>query len=83
MKHILYLDTRSAVWRRTRCEVEAETLEEALEKVKDFDYECLHSEFLYETEELMDATSEKASVEIFDDHFNCLYSNSKYDISSQ
>ena len=38
-KFELVLDTKVSGWRRTYCEVKAETLEEAVKKVSDFDYD--------------------------------------------
>lgn len=45
----LYEDVLSRTWNRYYYEVEAETLEEAIEKVKDGEVDCYDSEQLYES----------------------------------
>lgn len=70
----LIRDDLVKIWRRTHFEVEAESLEEALQVVKQEDGEIIHCEFLYETEELLEPT-DVATVEILDDHYNLLCSN--------
>lgn len=76
-KFELYIDEKVSVWRRTLVEVEADTLEEAVNKAAKYDYAPIESEILYETEELLDPTS-KATVEIYDETLNdLLYDNSK------
>lgn len=45
----LYEDILSRTWNRYYYEVEAETLEEAIEKVKDGEVDCYDSEQLYES----------------------------------
>lgn len=77
-KFELVLDTKVSGWRRTYCEVKAETLEEAVKKVSDFDYDFVDSEFLYETEEIMNPedNENEPTVEIFDETVTtCLYHN--------
>lgn len=72
------LDTKEQVWRRTRCLVDADSFEEALEFVKSGDYDCIDSEFLYETEEIMDPedNGNESTIEIFDETITtCLYHN--------
>lgn len=51
MKYNLNLYTLTQVWSKTPICVEAESLDEAIKKVKDDDYESLDYEYLYETEE--------------------------------
>ena len=45
----LYEDVLSRTWNRYYYEVEADTLEEAIEKVKDGEVDCYDSEQLYES----------------------------------
>lgn len=74
----LILDEKVEVWRRTRCIVETNTLEEAIELVKNGEYDCLDSEILYETEYVMDPedNENEPTVEIFDETVTtCLYHN--------
>ena len=47
MKFQLYEDVKIATWRRYTYEVEAETLEEAVELVKDEDIDCIDMEDYY------------------------------------
>lgn len=63
------LDEKVEVWRRTYCVAEANTQEEALELVKDGEYDCLDSEILYETEYVMDPENNEGepTIEIFDE----------------
>lgn len=74
----LILDEKVEVWRRTRCIVKTNTLEEAIELVKNGKYDCLDSEILYETEYVMDPkdNENEPTVEIFDETVTtCLYHN--------
>jgi hypothetical protein len=73
-KFNLYVDDLISVWRRTLVEVEAESLEEATQKVVNCeDYNVLDSEILYETESISD--SNEPNYEIYDETLdNCLYS---------
>lgn len=77
-KFNLYVDDLISVWRRTLVEVEAESLEEAAQKVADGeDYNILNSEILFETENM--ANSEEPNYEIYDETLdNCLYSEYIY-----
>lgn len=70
----LIRDDYVKIWRRTYFDVQAESLEKAIELVKQEDGEVLHSEFLYETEELLEPINE-ATTEIMDEHNNIVYSN--------
>lgn len=74
----LIRDDLVSIWRRTRCTVKANSLEEAVELVKNEDYDDCESEFLYETEELIDPKNNDgcATTEIFKTNIdNILYSN--------
>lgn len=70
----LIRDDYVKIWRRTYFDVQAESLEKAIELVKQEDGEVIHSELLYETEEILEPTNE-ATVEIMDEHNNIVYSN--------
>lgn len=62
------VEERIAMWRREYVTVEAETLEEAIQKCIDGDYDIDDSEDLYETAERMDENEIKDSTfEIFQD----------------
>ena len=74
----LIRDDLVSIWRRTKCTVKANSLEEAIELVKNEDYDDCESEFIYETEELIDPKNNDgcATIEIFEkDTDNILYSN--------
>lgn len=78
MKFNLYEDVKVTTWRRYSYEVEAETLEEAVELVKDGEVDSVDMEELYEADEYLNpnenggnATHEIYSAE--DDEL--LYSN--------
>lgn len=73
------LDDKVQIWRRTRCEVQAESFKQALELVKKGDFDCIDSDFLYETEELMDPewNGTEPTVEIYDMNANELYWSNK------
>lgn len=76
----LILDELVAVWERKYVSVEAESLEEALEKVDKGDYELNDSETLYDTEEYLSPSKEfPTTMEIFlsDDESNPILSNRK------
>lgn len=70
------VDSLIKCWERVYCEVEADTLEEAIDLVKNEDFRCLDSEIFYETIELIDPedNDNNATVEIFYDN-NLVHSN--------
>lgn len=72
----LVIDTKNTIWRRCYVKIEAETLEEAINIVKD-DHDCYDSELLLETECLMtpEENDGKPTIEIFDYNDNQLYHN--------
>lgn len=70
----LIRDDHVKIWRRTYFDVQSESLEKAIELVKQEDGEVIHSELLYETEEILEPTNE-ATTEIMDEHNNIVYSN--------
>lgn len=49
----LFEDQLIKVWRRTYYEIEAETLEEAIESIRELDADSDECETLYETEEYL------------------------------
>ena len=64
MKFNLFIDEKVSVWKRTYVIVEANTLDEAIEKCKEEEYEIDYSEYLGWTEELEDP-EEYATYEIY------------------
>lgn len=75
-KYKLTIDEKVSIWKRTYVEVEANNLEEAVEKCKDEEYEVYDSEYLDWTEEL-ETPDEYSTYEIYlDGNFSdTLYSN--------
>lgn len=75
----LIVDEKVTVWRRSRIEVEANTLEEAVELCSEYGSltgTCLESEFLYETEELINPSKENpCTLEVMNTSYEVLYSD--------
>lgn len=71
------VEERIAMWRREYVTVEAETLEEAIQKCIDGGYDIDDSEDLYETAERMDENEvQDSTFEIFqDDSDSLVYTN--------
>lgn len=71
------VEERIAMWRREYVTVEAETLEEAIQKCIDGDYDIDDSEDLYEIAERVDENEvQDSTFEIFqDDSDSLLYTN--------
>lgn len=71
------VEERIAMWHREYVTVEAETLEEAIQKCIDGDYDIDDSEDLYETAERVDENEvQDSTFEIFqDDSDSLLYTN--------
>ena len=71
------VEERIAIWRREYVTVEAETLEEAIQKCIDGGYDIDDSEDLYETAERMDENEvQDSTFEIFqDDSDSLVYTN--------
>lgn len=76
----LIVDEKIEGWRRSYIDVEADSLEEAVEMVKEdsigaaVDDGIYDSEFLYETEELVKRSPEHpCTIEIMDRNWNLLY----------
>ena len=53
MRFDLYEDVKVSFWRRYSYSVEAETLEEAVELIKDEEVDCTNMEDLYDTDYYM------------------------------
>lgn len=76
----LFIDEKYTLWTRTHVSVKADSLEEAVEKCKNGNYEDSWSEYLYETVEGMTPEENDgfATVEIYSedkDKFKPLYTN--------
>ena len=70
----LYVDELTPTWFRYHYEVEADNIEEAVQKIIDCDAEC------YESEQLYDFCNDPTKIEIYDDLTDeLLYENSKSD----
>ena len=71
------VEERIAMWRREYVTVEAETLEEEIQKCIDGDYDIDDSEDLYETAERVDENEvQDSTFEIFqDDSDSLVYTN--------
>ena len=76
----LFIDEKCKLWTRTYVTIEADSLEEAIEKCKNGDYDNSWSESLYDTAETMtpEENGGEATVEIYSedkDKFDALYTN--------
>lgn len=85
-KFQFYQDELVSVWKRSKFEVEANSKEEAIEKIKDIDFEdgdlddvgeFIESEYLFDTETLLEPSEQHNSTfEIEDPQTNKnIYSN--------
>lgn len=62
----LIVDEKATIWDRQYISIEAESLEEALEKYNQGDYTADESELLYDTEEFLSPSDEHpVTLEIF------------------
>lgn len=78
MKHYLIVDRKVSTWIREKVEVEADTIEEAIERVKDSDYRYMDiwdSEEFSDCEEQMYDSNNEPILEIRDDHYEILFSD--------
>lgn len=78
--YALFIDEKYTFWARTHVTVKADSLEEAVEKCKNGDYDDSYTEELYETRELMTPLDNYGdpTVEIYSkdkDKFEALYTN--------
>lgn len=75
----LYIDTKNILWIRTHITIEANSLEEAIERCKNGDYNNSWSENLYDTVEEMtpEENGGMATIEIYEcgNKFDPLYTN--------
>lgn len=64
----LIRDDLVSIWRRTRCTVKANSLEEAVELVKNEDGNRIDYEYIYESEQLIEpgVIDNNPTTEIFD-----------------
>lgn len=75
----LFIDKKISVWERTYTTIEAETLDEAIQKCLDGDYEEDEYEVLYDTSEALEPDIDGATYEIYvdgDSHLDPVYTNS-------
>ena len=70
-KFMFYQDELVSVWKRSKFEVEANSKEEAIEKIKDIDFEdgdlddvgeFIESEYLFDTETLLEPSEQHNST---------------------
>lgn len=82
-KYYFFKDERVSIWYRTYFTVEADSIEEAVDKIKsdpyslDFDgVEITDSEFLYDSMELLSTNAVgEATLEVFEDDGDMIYNN--------
>ena len=76
MKYKLYRDSLIKVWIRDFFDIEADSLEEAIEKLNDLD-DFYNTEILWDTEESLTPEENNGNVteEIYDENDNLVYSN--------
>jgi len=68
-KFNLYQDLKSTIWRREYYSIDAESEEEAVDKILNGEVEMTDNELLYETEECMDPDENQgnSTIEIYSD----------------
>lgn len=72
----LIRDELVRVWQRETYEVEAESLEEAIDLVKNEDGNCIDFEIIYESIERIDPNNEdRSTVEVYNESMKLLYQN--------
>ena len=76
----LIVDEKMKVWRRTYIDVEAESLEQAIEWIKEDGCACApdgiwDTDYIFETEEFIEEKESGGTLEIMDRQFNILYNN--------
>ena len=71
----LIVDRKVEIWRRDKISIEAECLEEAVQKALNYDYISEDSEYLYETECPTDPVYPYPTIEVMDEHGNILKDN--------
>lgn len=82
MSYHLIIDEKIEVWKRTYVNVEADNLNEAVEKCLDDDYETTDTEILYETERVLSPNhTNGVTVEIYSrdsSEYEPIYTNDPY-----
>lgn len=82
MLYNLTVDEKIEVWKRTHVNVEADNLDEAINKCLDDDYEVTNHEILYETERLLSPNhTNGVTMEIYLDNsskYEPIYTNDPY-----
>lgn len=78
-KYNLIMDEKITGWIRTRATIEADSQDEAIEKLLDGDYSTDEAELLWDTIEGIypEDNNGDATIEIFGDSCNSIYDNSE------
>ena len=71
----LIVDRKVEIWRRDKISIEAESIEEAVQKALNYNYILEDSEYLCETEYPVDPVYPDPTIEIMDEHGNILKDN--------
>ena len=76
----LIVDEKMKVWKRTYIDVEADSLEDAIEMIKEDGCDCAEdgiydTDYIFETEEFIEDKEPGGTLEIMDRQFNILYNN--------
>lgn len=71
----LIVDRKVEIWRRDKISIEAESIEEAVQKALNYNYILEDSEYLCETEYPVDPVYPDPTIEVMDEHGNILKDN--------
>lgn len=71
----LIVDRKVEIWKRDKVSIEAESIEEAVQKALNYNYISENSEYLYETEYPVDPVYPDPTIEVMDEHGNILKDN--------
>ena len=71
----LIVDRKVEIWRRDKISIEAESIEEAVQKALNYNYILEDSEYLGETEYPVDPVYPDPTIEVMDEHGNILKDN--------
>lgn len=71
----LIVDRKVEIWRRDKISIEAESIEEAVQKALNYNYISENSEYLCETEYPVDPVYPDPTIEVMDEHGNILKDN--------
>lgn len=79
MKFNIYVDSKIVIWKRQYIEVEAKSKDEIVTKVLNNNFKCDEIEYLMETEDPIQSSLNRPTLEIYCDEFGYepLYTNSK------